>query len=196
MKYSTIKQMFDYVFAILLLVLLLPILILISMVIKLDTKGPIFYKAIRIGCDQKQFGIYKFRTMIVDADQLYQGTMQKDKRITRSGKWMRKLSLDELPQLYNVLMGEMSFIGPRPHRTDLDERFRKEFDNYSKRYAVLPGISGLAQIKGWRGPTETVVQREMRVHFDTVYSRNRSFTLDLYILTMTIISAKSLKAAY
>jgi putative colanic acid biosynthesis UDP-glucose lipid carrier transferase len=196
MFYKTFKIIIDYLIAFFLVVILLPLFIIISITIKIDSRGPIFYRVLRVGQYKKQFEIYKFRSMVVNADKIRNGTLKNDARITRIGKTLRKLSLDELPQLFNVLRGEMSLIGPRPHRLELDERFNKEFRDYSIRYSVKPGLSGLAQINGWRGPTETVIQRERRVYFDTLYVHNLSFKLDLYIFFMTIFSVKSLKSAF
>ena len=184
---DTPRNVFSIVFAALSLVLLSPLFLLIVAAIKLDSRGPGLFKQERYGRGGKTFLVYKFRTMKVtesgsDAVQCVSG----DPRITRLGSILRKMSIDELPQLLNVIRGEMNLVGPRPHPMVLDGQFAPWIRNYMQRYSVTPGLTGLAQIRGLRGPTETVDKMAARVAADLEYVGHRSLLYDLGILMKTI----------
>jgi putative colanic acid biosysnthesis UDP-glucose lipid carrier transferase len=192
------KRAFDLFCSGILLILLLPIFILIAIAIKLDSKGSILYKPIRLGVNGKPFKLYKFRSMN-NSDDAAGGTRSttiNDERITRLGKFLRKSNLDELPQLYNVLINEMSIVGPRPHRVNLNKDLQKKMSTYMVRHLVKPGITGWAQVNGWRGPTESKMQYMGRTLHDIWYIENWSFFLDIYILFLTIFGKKARKNAF
>ena len=178
------------------IVLSFHLFLIIAILIYLDTRGPILYKPIRKGEGGKPFKCYKFRTMSVSDNPLNgtKSTIIDDPRITKIGKFLRKIDLDELPQFYNVLMGDMSVIGPRPHRVHLQNDFRKSVNNYMVRSYIKPGISGWAQVNGWRGPTDTEEQKNERVKHDLWYLENWSFWLDLKIVFLTIFGRHNHKA--
>jgi len=150
--------------------------------------GPVIFKQRRYGLDGRQIIVYKFRTMSVmeDGDSIRQAT-QSDSRVTPLGRLLRRTSLDELPQLLNVLQGRMSLVGPRPHAVAHNEQYRKLIKGYMLRHKVAPGITGLAQIHGMRGETQTLEQMEARVKYDLEYLRNWSPLLDLKILFKTVL---------
>ena len=187
------KSIFDLIVASLLVLLLAPFLALVALLIRLDSPGPILFRQPRLGFNNNVFLVLKFRTMThaEDAASL-NGSAQarlNDPRVTRVGKWLRKLSLDELPQLVNVLRGEMSLVGPRPHplRTSVDGRlFQEVVRDYAARHRVLPGITGWAQVNGWRGETVRLEQIERRVEHDLFYIENWSLALDIRILLLTV----------
>ena len=164
------------------LLVLWPVLLLIALAIKIDDPGPVFYRQVRVGRGGKTFRIFKFRTMIVDADKKgLQITVGKDNRITRMGALLRKTKLDELAQLINVFTGEMSFVGPRPEVPFHVRHFKEEVPRYLVRQQVRPGITGWAQVNGLRGDTSI----EERVKYDIWYIENWSIWLDFRILLMT-----------
>ena len=171
--------------------LTLPLLALIALAIRLDSPGPIFFKQRRHTSNNVEFDVYKFRTMRWDPDAMcgaLKQTGRNDDRVTRVGRFLRKSSLDELPQLFNVLRGEMSLVGPRPHAVNMrtEQRLCHEIiDTYPHRHRVKPGITGWSQVKGSRGATETVEQLCRRVELDLHYVEHWSLALDLWILTMT-----------
>ena len=167
------------------LVLLSPLLAMIALLIRITDGGPVSYRQIRVGLDRRRFTILKFRTMHVDAERDLGAiwAVPDDPRCTRLGSYLRRLGLDELPQLWNVLRGEMSLVGPRPERPEFTREFRKEHPGYDFRHTVRPGITGYAQIHGWRGYTSL----EDRLRHDAYYIRNWSVVLDVYILAMTLI---------
>ncbi len=183
-----LKRFFDLIFSLVLLLSLSPFLILISFLIKLDSKGPILFKQLRSGVDGKSFYIYKFRTMKHEVSsenkQIKQAT-KFDHRITKIGKFLRKSSIDELPQLINVVRGEMSVIGPRPHAVEHNDYYRKYIRGYMQRHFFKPGMTGLAQINGFRGETKDLLLMEQRIKNDLTYINNWSFLLDLEILIKT-----------
>lgn len=197
------KMLFDKLFALLFFAVigwwLFPI---IAILIKLDSKGPVYYKQERWGVNNKPIMCFKFRTM--QAAEGYNGhetedfeqTSRNDPRVTRLGKSLRKYSIDELPQFWNVLKGEMSVVGPRPHPTPMNLESMKSVDNYLKRHMVNPGITGWAQINGCRGEVRTHEEMEQRVNFDLYYIHRWSFTLDLQIILQTIIKMLRDKGAY
>lgn len=186
-SYRYLKQIFDYLGAIALTVLLSPLLLLIFAIIKLDSEGPALFKQKRIGKDKVEFDIYKFRTMKIDApsDLPTHLVLEPEKFITRAGKFLRKSSLDELPQLFNILLGEMSFIGPRPalwNQFDLVEARDAQFQKFGiSANSIKPGITGWAQVNG-----RDDLPISVKASFDGFYAKNASFSLDFKILLMTI----------
>lgn len=193
-----LKKAFDFVFAASVLLVLSPVLLTIALLIYLDGKGPIFYTPHRKGEGDKTFKCYKFRTMSVCDDPINgtKSTVKNDPRITRIGKYLRKYDLDELPQFINVLKGDMSVVGPRPHRSNLHNDFRKIVNDYMVRHYVKPGLSGWAQVNGWRGPAVTNEQKLGRVKHDLWYIENWSFWLDIKIIFMTVFSRKARQNAF
>jgi putative colanic acid biosysnthesis UDP-glucose lipid carrier transferase len=167
------------------LVVLLPLLALIAIVIRLTDGGSILYQQVRVGLDRRRFSIIKFRSMHENAecDLGPIWAVPYDPRCTRVGLFLRRFGLDELPQLWNVLRGEMSLVGPRPERPEFTREFRKEHPGYDIRHLVRPGITGYAQIHGWRGYTSL----EERLRHDFYYVRNWSLGLDVYVLLMTLV---------
>jgi len=185
---SFIKRIEDIIGSLIILsVICLPMLV-ISVLIKFDSKGPVIFKQRRYGLDGKPIDVWKFRTMSVceNGDVIKQAT-KNDARITRLGSLLRRTSLDELPQFINVLQGNMSIVGPRPHAVAHNEQYRKAIDFYMLRHKVKPGITGWAQINGWRGETDTLFKMEKRVEYDLDYIRKWTFSLDLKIIFLTVL---------
>jgi putative colanic acid biosynthesis UDP-glucose lipid carrier transferase len=197
------KSAFDKIFAVLFFILigwwLFPI---IALLVKLDSKGPVFYKQERWGVNNTPIMCYKFRTMRSangykgNDQEDFEQTSRNDPRVTKLGKILRKFSLDELPQFWNVLNGEMSVVGPRPHPTPMNLESMNSVANYLKRHMVKPGITGWAQINGCRGEVRTHEEMEQRVNFDLYFIHRWSFTLDLQIILQTIIKMLRDKSAY
>ena len=185
---GVVKRVTDVGFSALILLLLLPLLVLIAVAIRLTSSGPVIFTQRRYGLDGREIGVYKFRTMRVTEDGAHIRQASKtDSRITRIGRVLRRLSLDELPQLINVLQGRMSLVGPRPHAVAHNEEYRKLIKGYMVRHKVLPGITGLAQINGWRGETLNLEDMEARVNYDLDYLRHWSPLLDIKILLLTVV---------
>ncbi len=184
---GVLKRVSDVLIASLILLLIWPVLLLLALAVKLDSPGPALFKQHRYGLDGKEIKVYKFRSMRVmeNGAEVRQATADDD-RITRVGRVLRKTSLDELPQFINVLQGRMSIVGPRPHAIAHNEQYRKLIKGYMVRHKVKPGITGLAQISGCRGETETVEKMEDRIRFDLDYLRNWSLWLDIKIILKTI----------
>ncbi|MFM9834972.1 MAG: undecaprenyl-phosphate glucose phosphotransferase [Methylophilaceae bacterium] len=182
-----VKRVSDIVLATIILLLISPILLALAIGVKLSSPGPIFFKQRRYGLDGQQIIVYKFRSMTVseDGDKIVQAT-RNDSRITPFGNFMRKTSLDELPQFFNVLQGRMSIVGPRPHAVAHNEAYRKVIKGYMIRHKVRPGITGWAQINGLRGETETVEKMKARIDYDLDYLRQWSLSLDMKIIWKTI----------
>jgi putative colanic acid biosysnthesis UDP-glucose lipid carrier transferase len=182
------KRVFDFFFAACVLASLAPLLGVIALAVKLNSKGPVFFKQRRKGLDGNEFEIYKFRSMKVHAETAGQITQARrnDPRVTRVGAFLRRTSLDELPQFINVLKGEMSVVGPRPHALEHDDIYKNLVRGYMHRYRIKPGITGWAQVNGFRGETDRVEKMRDRVRFDLHYMQNWSFTLDLKIVAMTM----------
>ena len=181
-----------YLLAVLLTVALAVPLACIALLIKFDSPGPVFFRQPRIGLNNRVFVMWKFRTMYVQCADVAgaQLTQRDDPRITRFGAWLRRTSLDELPQLFNVLAGEMSLVGPRPHALQAkagDVLYADLVAGYHKRHVVLPGITGWAQINGWRGETTCAEQIEQRVRYDLEYIEKQSLWFDLRILMLTVV---------
>ncbi|NML33895.1 undecaprenyl-phosphate glucose phosphotransferase [Paraburkholderia antibiotica] len=182
------KLMFDRLFAALVLLALSPVFIALALAIKLTSPGPVFFRQIRKGVDGRPFGIYKFRSMTVHQEahgQITQAT-RNDARVTKLGGFLRRTSLDELPQFLNVLLGQMSVVGPRPHAIEHDDLYKDQVYGYMHRYRIKPGITGWAQVNGYRGATTKVEKMEARVKFDLFYIHNWSFWFDMKIVFITI----------
>jgi Undecaprenyl-phosphate glucose phosphotransferase len=182
-----LKRSFDIVFSFLVITLvfswLFPIL---ALLIKLSSKGPVFFKQVRLGERKKKFTCYKFRSMRMNKEADSKQATKGDPRITRVGAFLRKSNLDEMPQFFNVLLGQMSVVGPRPHPLKLNDQFRDIIDKYMVRHFVRPGITGWAQVNGFRGETRTPELMEKRVELDVWYLENWSFLLDLKIVVKTV----------
>ncbi|MBO6879935.1 undecaprenyl-phosphate glucose phosphotransferase [Winogradskyella sp.] len=185
-----IKRGFDILFSSIVIVFVLSWLTpLIAILIKLESKGPVFFKQSRNGFNYKEFDCYKFRSMTPNKDaNLYQAT-RGDQRVTKVGKFIRKTSIDELPQFFNVLFGDMSVVGPRPHMVSHTNMYAKKIDKFMVRHFVKPGITGLAQISGFRGEVETDKDIIGRVKYDIFYIENWSLLLDIKIIVQTFINA-------
>ena len=183
-----VKKVEDYVLGGILLVLALPLMALIAVAIRLDSPGPIMFRQARRGFNLVPFDVLKFRTMsVIETGADIRQATENDPRVTRVGRILRRFSLDELPQLVNVMRGEMSLVGPRPHAVVHDDRFSELLARYTNRHQVLPGVTGLAQARGFRGETETVEKLEQRIVQDLEYIRTWSLWLDLKILAMTFV---------
>nr|GFB31107.1 exopolysaccharide production protein PSS, putative [Tanacetum cinerariifolium] len=181
------KRIFDFVFAALVLVLLLSWFIpLIAVLIKLESKGPVFFKQLRTGKQGKPFYCFKFRSMKVNAEADTRQASRSDNRVTRIGAFLRKTSLDELPQFINVIKGEMSIVGPRPHMIQHTELYSQTIHNFMDRHLIMPGITGLAQVSGYRGETKELSAMANRVNADIQYIYNMSGQLDLKIIYLTV----------
>lgn len=189
-----LKYMFDIFIAALSLIFSIPFMILIALLIKLSSKGPVFYKQERIGLDGKRYALFKFRTMIADAEAKTGPvwTSPHDSRVTSVGQFLRRTSLDELPQLFNVLKGDMSLVGPRPERPFFVQQFQHSIPQYSERHRVRSGITGWAQVNGLRGQSPI----EERTKYDIYYIENWSLWFDLKIIMMTVIAIIKGKNAY
>jgi putative colanic acid biosynthesis UDP-glucose lipid carrier transferase len=182
------KRLFDVACAAIALIVLLPLLLMTAALIKIDSAGPVLFRQKRCGFNGRVFQILKFRTMTVleDGDAIKQAS-RNDVRITRVGKWLRRTSIDELPQLFNVLSGSMSIVGPRPHAMAHDNQFDKLVRNYALRHHVKPGLTGWAQVNGFRGETPTVADMEKRVKLDLAYIDNWSLAFDFRIILLTVV---------
>ncbi|MBK1894984.1 exopolysaccharide biosynthesis polyprenyl glycosylphosphotransferase [Chryseobacterium paridis] len=185
----SIKRLFDIVFSLLVIVCICSWLFpIVAILIKLSSKGPIFFIQKRYGFHEEVFSCLKFRTMVVNDESATKTTSNNDSRITGIGKFLRKTSLDEMPQFFNVLRGEMSIVGPRPHMLAVDNYYKPKIGRYSLRSTVNPGITGLAQVNGLRGDSGDVeIQMKKRVLADAFYVRNWSFVLDMIIILKTIL---------
>src|SRR6202795_970049 len=192
--YRVIQRGFDLGVSPSVLILAAPVFLLIALLIWLTSPGPIIFVQERVGLNGKLFRMLKFRTMTMcsaeESDTRW--TVQNDPRCTRVGKMLRKTGLDELPQFFNVLKGEMSVVGPRPERPVLVQKFMQSVGNYNRRHYLKVGITGWAQVNGWRGDTSIA----KRVEYDLYYLRNWSLTFDLQIITMTLLRIFNSKNAY
>lgn len=184
-----IKSVVDRVLASLFLLLAAPLMLLIALAVKLDSPGPVLFRQRRHGLGGGEIEIWKFRTMrhCADAAAVAVQATVNDARVTRFGRWLRRSSLDELPQLINVLQGRMSLVGPRPHPVWLNERHQRSIDAYAQRHRVKPGLTGWAQVNGFRGETDTLEKMQKRVEYDLYYIEHWSLEMDLRILLMTIV---------
>ncbi len=186
------KRLFDILFSLGLILLvfswLFPIL---ALLIRLESKGPVFFVQKRTGINNRDFNCLKFRSMTVNKDSDNVQATQNDNRLTRMGRWMRKTNVDELPQFINVLMGQMSIVGPRPHMLKHTVEYSAHVKHYLVRHYVKPGITGWAQVNGWRGPTDTRLKTKARVLHDLWYVEHWNFGLDLWIIWLTVFGKKS-----
>ncbi|MFY8349597.1 undecaprenyl-phosphate glucose phosphotransferase [Pseudoalteromonas sp. SSM20] len=199
--YLGAKEMFkrteDIVIGGLILVMISPLLLLIALAVKLTSKGPVFFKQDRYGLGGEKIRVWKFRSMTVmeNSDVVTQAT-KGDARVTKLGGFLRRTSLDELPQFFNVITGQMSIVGPRPHAVSHNEEYRKKVEFYMLRHKVKPGITGWAQINGWRGETDTLEKMEKRVEYDLFYIKHWSLWFDIKIIFLTFFKGFVGKNAY
>jgi putative colanic acid biosynthesis UDP-glucose lipid carrier transferase len=186
---SIVKRWIDLLFASLALFILAPVGLLVALAIKIESPGPVFFWQLRYGRNRSSFYICKFRSMTVtESHGDFTQASRNDLRVTRVGRFLRRTSLDELPQLYNVLRGEMSLVGPRPHAIAMDDAFAEVISNFQDRHLVRPGLTGLAQVSGYRGPTEALEQIEYRVQHDRLYISKWSVFLDMKIMIQTVFT--------
>jgi putative colanic acid biosynthesis UDP-glucose lipid carrier transferase len=192
-----LKRVFDVVFASAAIVAAWPAFTAIAVGVKLSSPGPVIFKQKRCGCDGREIDVWKFRTMSVteDGDDVRQAT-RGDQRVTRFGAFLRRTSLDELPQFFNVLRGDMSVVGPRPHAVSHNRHYRTQILEYMLRHKVRPGITGWAQVNGWRGETDTLDKMIHRVSHDLEYIRRYSFWLDVKIILLTVLGKHVRANAY
>jgi Undecaprenyl-phosphate glucose phosphotransferase len=191
------KRVFDVVIASAALLLLTPLLIVCAMLIKLDSPGPVFFVQRRFGFNQEPFRIFKLRSMrTLDDGPVVRQACLNDPRVTRIGAFLRRWNIDEIPQLFNVILGDMSLVGPRPHALSHDREYERRISTYARRHNVKPGITGWAQIHGLRGQTDTDEKMRIRVEHDLYYIDNWSLALDLVIMIRTVISRASYRNAY
>jgi putative colanic acid biosynthesis UDP-glucose lipid carrier transferase len=194
-----VKRTEDLVLGSVFLLLATPLMLVIALGVKLDSPGPVLFKQRRIGWSGREFVIFKFRTMQLhqqeDRAQLPQAT-RDDPRVTRVGRLLRRTSLDELPQLINVLQGRMSLVGPRPHAVEHHYLYIDQVPSYAARHMVKPGITGFAQVSGYRGETDTPEKMQRRVEYDVLYIQHWSLMLDLKILALTLLRGFTHKNAY
>jgi Undecaprenyl-phosphate glucose phosphotransferase len=192
------KAVFDRLFASVALLALLPVMVSIAVAVKMTSKGPVLFTQRRKGAGGRVFRIYKFRSMREHAARpgMVRQATRGDPRVTRVGAFLRRTSLDELPQFLNVLRGEMSVVGPRPHAIEHDDQYRDVVDGYIHRYRMKPGITGWAQVNGFRGETDRVEKMQARVEHDLYYLRNWSFGLDMRIVFATVVSGLRHRNAY
>jgi len=194
---AALKRFEDIVLSSIILTIIALPMLAIAIGIKLTSKGPVIFKQDRYGLNGKRIKMWKFRSMTVteNADKVTQAK-KGDARITKFGAFLRRTSLDELPQFINVLKGDMSVIGPRPHAVAHNEEYRKMVDFYMLRHKVRPGITGWAQVNGWRGETETLDKMQKRIEYDLDYIRNWSLWMDFKILILTLFKGFVGKNAY
>ncbi|MGF6747808.1 Undecaprenyl-phosphate glucose phosphotransferase [Paraburkholderia sp. MM5482-R1] len=192
------KDLFDRLFALVALIAISPILLGCAIAVKLSSRGPVFFTQCRKGADGRVFTIYKFRTMRLHEQKpgILEQATRDDPRITTVGAFLRRTSLDELPQFFNVLRGDMSVVGPRPHALEHDDLYQNIVSGYIHRYRIKPGITGWAQINGYRGETDRLEKMEGRVAHDLYYLRNWSFWLDMKIILATIFKGLHHPNAY
>ncbi|RSK48973.1 undecaprenyl-phosphate glucose phosphotransferase [Hymenobacter rigui] len=182
-----VKRVFDVIFSLAVIILIFPVVLtLLAILIKLDSPGPVFFKQMRPGKRNQLFPCYKLRTMRTNHGQTELQATKGDSRITRVGQYLRKYNLDELPQFFNVLLGHMSVVGPRPNMISQLEEYSKHIRTYQMRHAVTPGITGYAQVNGYRGETREAGTMEKRVEYDLKYVENWSFGLDMKIIGLTV----------
>ena len=193
-----IKGIEDRVLALLILIAISPLMVLLALGVKLSSSGPVLFRQKRHGLDCKAIEVWKFRSMRLhqeNAGEVTQAT-RDDPRVTRFGRFLRRTSLDELPQFFNVLQGTMSIVGPRPHAVEHNDHYKSIVQNYMQRHRVKPGITGWAQVNGLRGETDTVEKMARRVEYDLYYMQNWSVLFDLRIVAMTIFKGFIGKAVY
>ena len=194
---EVVKRSIDILVSFIGIIVLLPFLIIIFIAIKIDSQGPGIFSQLRYGVNGKEINVLKFRTMYVQENGMaVKQAVPGDIRVTKLGKYLRSSSLDELPQLLNVLFGTMSLVGPRPHAVAHNEEYRDKISGYMMRHKIKPGITGWAQINGWRGETDSLIKMEKRVEFDLEYMKNWSLWFDIKILILTLVRGFRSKHAY
>jgi putative colanic acid biosynthesis UDP-glucose lipid carrier transferase len=194
---GVVKRLMDVCLSLVGLIVLSPALLLIAAAIRLDSQGPVFFRQRRYGLDGQVIDVHKFRSMTVAEDgPIIQQATRNDQRVTRIGRFLRRYSLDELPQLFDVLRGRMSLVGPRPHAVAHNEEYRRLIKGYMVRHKVLPGITGWAQINGFRGETSKLEEMKARVEYDLDYLRHWTPALDIRILLQTAMQILSDRKAY
>ncbi|MCE9500678.1 MAG: undecaprenyl-phosphate glucose phosphotransferase, partial [Leptospira sp.] len=193
-----LKWLEDKILAIIILILISPLLLSISILIKLTSEGPVIFKQVRDGLNGEKITVWKFRTMSVhkEPEGIQAQATKNDPRVTALGAILRRTSLDEIPQFFNVIAGSMSIVGPRPHPIFLNDAFKDKIETYMLRHRIKPGITGWAQVNGWRGETDTFEKMEMRVKYDLYYINNWSLWLDLKIILMSIFKGFTGANAY
>ncbi len=192
-----IKTAMDYALGAIALIVFAPAMVAIAIAIKWDSRGPVFFVQSRHGYNHRIIRVVKFRTMTVAEDgPVVTQAVKDDERVTRVGRFLRRTSLDELPQLFNVLKGELSLVGPRPHAVAHNESYAQLLNRYATRHKVKPGITGWAQVNGWRGETKTTEDMRKRVEYDLYYIKHWSPALDLQILARTALVPIFDKGAY
>lgn len=189
-----IKRTFDILVSLVSIIIFFPIMLITAIIIKYDSPGPILFKQERVGFNKNPFNMYKFRSMGIqkETEEKVQWTTKDDPRKTKFGTFIRKTSIDELPQIFNVLMGDMSLVGPRPERPYFVDKFKEQIPKYMVKHQVRPGITGWAQVSGWRGDTSI----EKRIEFDIYYIENWSFWFDIKIMFFTVFKGFINKNAY
>jgi exopolysaccharide biosynthesis polyprenyl glycosylphosphotransferase len=186
------KRAFDICIAGLALLVFSPLLLAVSLAVRLDSRGPVFFRQTRHGYNNEVIKVLKFRSMTTIEDGChFKQAVKNDPRVTRVGRILRRTNIDELPQLVNVLLGEMSIVGPRPHPIALNEAFAEQISPLSRRHKVKPGITGWAQVHGHRGETDTIEKMRRRIECDLYYIDNWSFLLDIKIIVMTLFSRRA-----
>ena len=191
------KRLEDIIVSTVILLLISPVLLIISVAVKFSSPGPVLFRQLRYGVDGKPIRVWKFRSMrVMENDENVVQATKNDIRVTKVGKFLRSTSLDELPQFFNVWCGQMSVVGPRPHAVAHNEQYRALIQGYMLRHKVKPGITGLAQINGWRGETDTLEKMEKRIEYDLLYIRGWSIWLDLKIIFLTVFKGFINKPAY
>ncbi|MCI8136331.1 undecaprenyl-phosphate glucose phosphotransferase [Klebsiella pneumoniae] len=191
------KRFEDIIVSTVILLLISPVLLIISVAVKFSSPGPVLFRQLRYGMDGKPIRVWKFRSMrVMENDENVVQATKNDIRVTKVGKFLRSTSLDELPQFFNVWCGQMSVVGPRPHAVAHNEQYRALIQGYMLRHKVKPGITGLAQINGWRGETDTLEKMEKRIEYDLLYIRGWSIWLDLKIIFLTVFKGFINKSAY
>lgn len=194
---ALLKRIEDLVLGSLILLLISPVMALVALGVRLSSPGPVLFKQDRYGLGGKRIQVWKFRSMrVMENDAVVTQATRDDPRVTPFGAFLRRTSLDELPQFFNVIQGSMSIVGPRPHAVAHNEQYRSLVDRYMLRHKVKPGITGLAQINGFRGETDTLDKMEMRVKFDLKYIQYWSLWLDLKIIFLTVFKGFVGASAY
>ena len=194
---KSLKRAEDIVLSTIILILISPVILIIAMAIKIDSKGPVIFKQKRGGINNTEIIVYKFRSMTTqDNGSVVKQASKDDPRKTSVGNFLRKTSLDELPQFINAIQGTMSIVGPRPHAIAHDLEYGKLIPEYSQRFLVKPGITGLAQINGWRGETDTLDKMKKRINMDLKYINRWTLWLDIKIIFTTIWKGFSSKNSY
>jgi len=183
---GVVKNVSDFMLAVLIIILLSPLMACIALAVKITSPGPVIFKQRRYGLNGEEITVYKFRSMTVTEDGAkIEQAKQNDQRFTKIGGFLRRTSLDELPQFFNVLQGRMSIVGPRPHAVAHNELYRKLIKGYMLRHKAKPGITGWAQVNGWRGETEVLEKMKARIEHDLYYLKHWSIWLDLWIIFKT-----------